>query len=133
MSRETIFEAPGLVLWFHSDTKIIHHELQKYPGAKVLESMLEKGLEVLRGRGACKWLSDDRRGGALPKSHHEWADEVWGPKAVRAGWKYWALVPPTNLLGSSNLKRLVQVYGAQGVTAQTFSDPQAAMNWLVSC
>ena len=57
----------------------------KYPGAGVLESALETGLEVLRARGAHKWLSDDRQGGALPKSHHEWGQNVWGPKAAAAG------------------------------------------------
>jgi hypothetical protein len=86
MNRETIVDTPGLLLWYYPDTKIIHHEMQKYPGAEVLESALEKGLEVLRTRGAHKWLSDDRKGGALPKSHHEWGNKVWGPAAAAAGW-----------------------------------------------
>jgi hypothetical protein len=133
MNRETIVDTPGLLLWYYPDTKIIHHEMQKYPGAEVLESALETGLEVLRTRGAHKWLSDDRKGGALPKSHHEWGNNVWGPAAAAAGWKYWALLPPAEALGSSNMRRLVTVYAALGVMVETFSDTKRAMAWLVNC
>lgn len=133
MSRETIVDVPGLTLWYYPDTKVIHHEMGKYPGAGVLESALETGLEVLRTRGGHKWLSDDRQGGALPKAHHEWGQNVWGPKASAAGWKYWALLPPKALLGSANMLRLAEVYAALGVTAKTFASPKAAMDWLVGC
>lgn len=132
MDRETIVETPGLVLWYYPHTKIVHHELQKYPGVAALEAALEKGLEVMRERGGRKWLSDNRRGGAVPKSHHEWAQKVWGPRAAAAGWKYWAVLLPEELLGHSNVNRLVDVYGALGVTTRAFDDLDAAMQWLTS-
>jgi hypothetical protein len=131
MNRETILELPGLTLWYYPITKVIHHEVSKYPGVSVLESALQKGLEVMRRRGARKWLSDDRKGGALPKTHHEWGQNVWGPDAAAAGWKYWALLPPSELVGSANVHRLVSIYGALGVTVKTFDDPVFAMHWLV--
>ena len=133
MTKETIVDRAGIVLWYYPDTKIIHHELQKYPGAEALESTLVKGLELMRDRGAREWLSDDRRGGALPKSHHEWGDKVWGPDAAAAGWQYWALVPPAEALGSANMSRLVKVYATLGVTVETFPDPRPAMAWLIAC
>ena len=133
MSKLTVIDGPELTLWYHRDKRIIHHQLHKYPGTKVLESALEKGLATLREHGAHKWLSDDRNSGALPKSHHEWAQNVWGPKAAGAGWRYWALVPPTEMLGSANMSRLKEIYGALGVTANVFSDPFQAMAWLMQC
>jgi hypothetical protein len=133
MTKETIVEVPALTLWYYPDTRIIHHEVAKYPGAETLESALQKGLELIRNRGASKWLSDDRRSGALPKSHHEWALNVWGPDAAAAGWKYWAVVPPTEMIGTKNIGRLIEIYGSLGVKVQSFRDPKAAMDWLVSC
>lgn len=56
---------------------------------------------------------------------------VWGPQAVAAGWKYWALVPPTDMLGSANMARVVEIYGALGVTVRTFETPDAGMKWLL--
>jgi hypothetical protein len=132
MNRETIVEVPGLTLWYYPETRIIHHELLKYPGTSVLESALEKGFSVLRSHGARKWLSDDRRGGALPASHHEWGRDVWGPKMATAGWRYWALVPPNEALGSANMRRVAKVYADLGVTVETFGDLGSAMKWLVA-
>jgi hypothetical protein len=132
MDRETIIDTPEIMLWYHPETKIVHHELQKYPGVAALQAALEKGLEVMRLRGARKWLSDNRRGGAVPRSHHEWAQTVWGPKAAAAGWKYWAVLLPHELLGYANANRLIDIYGALGVTAKTFQHPDAAMQWLLS-
>lgn len=131
MKKETIVEAPVITLWYYPDAKIIHHELRKYPGVATLEAALEKGLEIMQTRGARKWLSDDRRGGALPKSHHDWGQNVWGPKAVAAGWKYWAILLPEELIGSANIRRLIEIYASVGVTVKTFDHPESAMSWLL--
>ncbi len=129
-AKDIVIELPEMTLWYHRDKRIVHHQMHKYPGASVLEKVLEKGLETLKANGAHKWLSDDRAGGALPKSHHDWANEVWGPKAAAAGWKYWALVPPTEMLGQMNMSRLKETYASLGVTVNVFSDQFAALAWL---
>jgi hypothetical protein len=132
MYRETIIETPGLMLWYYPDTKIIHHELQKYPGVAALEAALEAGLTLMQTRGARKWLSDNRRGGAVPRSHHTWAQDDWGPRAAAAGWKYWAVLLPEELLGQANTNRLVDIYGRLGVTTRTFEHLEPATRWLIS-
>lgn len=130
--KQTIVELPGITLWYYPDKKVIQHQMTKYPGREVLESALNQGLEIIKTRGADKWLSDDRKSGALPKYHHEWGQNVWGPAAAAAGWKYWALCPPKELLGSSNMQRLVEIYSVLGVTVKTFEEPNAAMLWLTT-
>jgi hypothetical protein len=132
MNKETIVEALTLTLWYYPQEKILHHECKKYPGVDALESMLQRGLDVMRTRGASKWLSDDRLGGALPKSHHEWGQNVWARNAAAAGWRYWALLPPAGVLASANVHRLAEAYAALNITVKTFRDPKAAMEWLLS-
>jgi hypothetical protein len=132
MNKVTILETPVIMLWYYPDAGIVHHQVRKHPDAAEFESALEKGVEVLQLHGAHKWLSDDRRSGPLPKSHQEWAQKVWIPKAVAAGWKYWAFLLPTELVGSVNVGRLVEDYAALGVTVQIFTDPEDAMRWLVA-
>jgi hypothetical protein len=133
MHREIIFDVSGLTLWYYPISRVIHHQMDKYPGTETLEASLNAGLELMRTRRARKWLSDDRNGGALPKSHHEWGQKVWGPKAASAGWKYWALLPPEAMLGSVNMLRLVEIYKALGVVAKTFPNTGEAMDWLTRC
>jgi hypothetical protein len=130
MGKIVVLETREISLWYHEDKKIVHHELHRYPGAAALESALEKGLLVLSERNAHKWLSDDRNSGALPKSHHEWAELDWGPRAAKAGWKYWALIPPRELLGQMSMSRIERIYAALGVQVQVFADPKEGLAWL---
>lgn len=128
--RDTIIETPRMSLYFHPLEHVIHHEMHAYPGRDILEKILLGGLEVMKEHKAIKWLSDDRKGGAVPKSHHEWGDKVWAPQAVKAGWRYWALLPPADALGTANMKRLVQLYARKGVTVELFDDFDEAFTWL---
>lgn len=130
MWRETLIETPRMSLWYLPDDRIIHHQMHQYPGQETLEEVLLRGLEAMKEHGAQKWLSDDRAGGAVPRSHHEWGDQVWAPQAIAAGWKYWALLPPEQALGHANMTRLVQVYAGKGVTVKIFSEPSQAQLWL---
>src|SRR5687768_13697788 len=91
--RAPVLTPPGMTLWHFPEKRNVAHELERYPGAATLELVLERGVQLMAG-APFGWLSDDRNGGALPRSHHVWAETVWGPRAVAAGWTYWALVPP---------------------------------------
>jgi hypothetical protein len=128
--RETIIETQRMSLFYHPVEKIVHHEMHQYPGLELLQDILTRGLELIREKGATKWLSDDRNGGALPKSHHEWGDRVWAPDAIAAGWQHWGLVLPNDLLHNANMQKLARLYASQGVTVQVFSDPDEAFRWL---
>lgn len=128
--QETVIETPRMSLYYHPIENIIHHEMHSYPGIDILEEVLVGGLALMKKHRAIKWLSDDRNGGALPKSHHEWGDTVWAPQAVQSGWRYWALLPPADALGSANMKRLVGIYAKRGVTVELFDNYNEAFNWL---
>ena len=130
MLRETLIETPRMSLWYLPDDRIIHHQMHQYPSQETLEEVLLRGLEAMKEHGATKWLSDDRAGGAVPRSHHEWGEQVWAPQAIAAGWKYWAFLPPEQTLGHANMTRLVQVYAAKGVLVKVFSEPTQAQHWL---
>lgn len=131
-TKQVVIESELISLWHYPTAKLLHHQMHRYPGVKVLEDTLTQGLELIRTQGATKWLSDDRAGGAVPKSHHDWGATVWGPRAARAGWRHWALVPPRELLGRANMERLTKTYADLGVQVRVFSSPDEAFTWLVS-
>jgi hypothetical protein len=91
------------------------------------------GTATLAKYGGCKWLSDDRLQSAIPQADLNWADTVWFPKTVEAGWKFWALVLPENVVGQMNLKRVLRLHTEEGVTTKAFTDEYEAMRWLEDC
>jgi hypothetical protein len=127
---ETILDNEAALLRYYSDTKIVHHEFRRFLHGEPFREVLEKGLEIFRARGACKWLSDDRRNGPITTADGEWALQSWSPRVFAAGWKYWAVVLPEKVLGQMNMKRWMSTYEKNGVTARVFSDAVEARRWL---
>ena len=130
MSEITIIDNEFVTLWYHPDTKIVHHQFHQFLHGDPFRETLNTGTELLKKYGAQKWLSDNRKNTALSKEDTDWGKTDWFPRTVKAGWKFWAIVQPEQVLGQMNMKRLAKTYSEQGVTTEFFSDPDEAMAWL---
>jgi len=130
MPTQVILDNEDATLWFHPETKVVHHFVKRYIHGQALHDVLEKGAEVMEKHHATKWLSDDRNNGALSPDDEKWGKEVWFPRALKAGWKHWAIVQPAKIVGQLNIKRFKETYAQAGVNAAMFSDPDEATIWL---
>ena len=81
---------------------------------------------------ATKWLSDDRLNPMLNPTDRQWSIDVWQPKILQAGWKFWALVLPEQTAGKLRMGMMAEEYKKLGVTVQIFSDPDQGLAWLKS-
>ncbi len=127
-----VFESPSVVMWYHPDSKIVHHQIKKFAFGKEFRDFLLAGTAAMGKYKATKWLSDDRSNTALAKEDLDWAQTNWFPQTVAAGWKHWAIVQPEKTLGKMAMDRLVKDYLMAGINAKFFSDPEEAMKWLVA-
>lgn len=109
---------------------IVQHVMHRFVVSSVFRQALEAGLELLRAHKATKWLSDDRLNGVLSNEDAEWAARDWRPRAIAAGFRYWAMVLPETVLGKARILRLVEGERSAGLTIQTFGDPALARRWL---
>ncbi len=128
----TVYESPSVVVWYHPDSKIVHHQIKKFAFGKEFRDFLMAGTAAMAKNKATKWLSDDRSNTALAKEDTEWGQVEWFPKTLAAGWKHWAIVQPEKTLGKMAMERLVKDYLAAGVNAKFFSDVDEAMKWLIA-
>ena len=134
MSEEiTIIKNEYANLVYHPDTKIVSHSFLKPISGPAFRNILDTGAKTLEKYQASKWLSDDRGNSALPADDTEWSKSDWFPRAVKAGWKYWALVVPQDILAQMNLREFVDSYFEQGLRIAVFDDPEEAMKWLIIC
>jgi hypothetical protein len=130
MAPRTVLDNEYATLWFYDDKKIVHHKIKKYIHGEKLQQLLTTGYETLKASSGKKWLSDDTNNGALTKDDEAWAKANWFPTMVKAGWKYWAIVLPAQIIGQMNMKRFVDDYAKAGITVSVFSDSGQAMAWL---
>jgi hypothetical protein len=132
MSTFTIMDSEAATLWFHAEAGIVHHRFKKSVSGDDFRWILEGGLQLLKARGASKWLSDDRTNGALDPQDAQWAMNDWAPRAAAAGWRYWAIVLPRSAGGTEDMKQYIDRGPALGVDVQLFFDPLLALAWLES-
>ncbi len=130
MERQTLLETPSVSLWYYPKEGIIHHEIRQYVFGAELRKLLTTGGEALKKNHARKWLSDDRKNGPLSKEDGQWADKVWLPPIVAAGWNTWAMVQPELVIGQMNVKQFTDGFAKRGLTVKVFDDPARAMAWL---
>ncbi len=130
MSETTVIQNDSATLWWDEPNGIVHHAFHRFIHGADFRQIMEAGAELMEKHKATKWLSDDRANGALPKADSEWAQGVWFPRVMRAGWKYWALVQPETLIGQMNMKRFTTDYAERGLTVRVFSELEPARAWL---
>jgi hypothetical protein len=132
MAAEVLYDSEMATMWYHTDKKIIHHQIHKFIFGEEFHKLLLTGTDAMAKNHAQKWLSDDRTNTVVTKEDMDWGAVNWFPQTVQAGWKYWAIVQPEKTIAQMNMEKLAQEYAAMGVTAKFFSDPDAAMKWLES-
>jgi hypothetical protein len=132
MSVITLLDNPSAKLMYHPEEQIVHHQFHKGLDSETLRLVLNTGIDLLREHRAVKWLSDNRAIGPHEEDDRKWINEVWLPKVLTAGWKYWALIVPDDVKGRQDMSSYIQLFYENGVRVMVFTDVQAAKKWLIS-
>jgi hypothetical protein len=132
MPKITVIDNEAMSLWFHTDSKIVHHKMKRLLAIEEFKTLLSTGADYLEMYEATKWLSDDKNDTAISPEANEWGDKVWAPRVIKAGFKYWAVVMPNSAAGKLQMKRFIDEYRRRGVTVDMFDTPEDALAWLAS-
>ena len=132
MQKETIIDTELATLWYYPKEKIVHHKFHKYIYGDALHQILEAGVDLLIKNRACKWLSDDRNSAAMTKADSEWSAQEWRPKAIKSGWRYWAVIVPRSVTGKMSYNLLAERYKETVVEMKFFEDTKSGLIWLSS-
>ncbi|MBN2040358.1 MAG: hypothetical protein JW864_09970 [Spirochaetes bacterium] len=132
MGKEVIFDNGKMTVWYYDDCKVIHHRFNELIHGQDFRDGFTKGLEVLKEKGAVKWLGEEGKTKVLGREDQDWAGRVWNTQMLEAGWKYWAMVQPKSVTGTGKLfaEKMIKDYANLGVTVKIFEDVDSALDWL---
>jgi hypothetical protein len=130
MSPITLLDNRYVTLWFHPESRIVHHVMHRFVPIAAMRQLLQTGAEAMAAHRGCKWLSDDRKGPVVDAPRIAWARENWMPRLIETGFRYWAVVPSEAALGRWGMERAIEEYRAVGVEVCSFTTPEAAIQWL---
>ena len=128
--HQVIVDNEFAILVYYPDQGMIHHTIRKPVAGDVFRSVMTEGADALEEHKAIKWLSDDRRNSMLPPDDMDWASANWRPRVISAGWKFWALVVPEEMLARFTMQRAVNTAFEEGLRIQAFSKLDEAKTWL---
>ena len=125
-----IIDNEHATLQVYANKGIVHHKFNKFIYGEPFKEVLNKGAEAFEQYKCFKWLSDDRENSALRPEDVEWAQTVWEPRILKAGWKHWALILPKKVVGQMNMNRIVDRYKTIGINVEIFTEFEKAIVWL---
>ncbi len=130
MDKEVILEDENITIWYYNSKKIVHHQIHKSTQGKAFRNALTEVAAIFETKGAKKFLSDDRKNTFISHDDTEWLKNVWRPRVIKAGWKYWAIVLPDAGTGRMVMETIINEYFNLDVTLQLFINPDEALKWL---
>jgi hypothetical protein len=130
MDKILVADNSLISVWAYPERKLIHSRQKMYSHGDDFRDALNKGTDAMELYKATKWLSDTSVHGGLPPEDEAWVTQTWFPRTKAAGWRHWAVVKPTKIIGQLNLSRFIKTFADLGINACMFSDPVEAMKWL---
>lgn len=131
MNEIILMDNEFVTLKYHQNTKIIHHQFHEFVSTDTFKNCLLRGVAAMKQYGSTKWLSDDRKNGAIPKEDVQWSLSEWQPMAMEAGWRYWAIVVPEKVVGQMTINRIIKdPQIAARLNVKLFDKGAAAYEWL---
>lgn len=125
-----VYESEFAKVEWLADKKIVVLAQFGHNRGDFLKDSLNKGLECLIKNKAVKWLSDNRKLGFHKPEDAEWVNNDWTPRAIKSGWKKWALIQPESAVSNLNMKQFVEFFKQNGIEVKVFSDYEQGMSWL---
>jgi hypothetical protein len=129
----TVVDDAYYTAWCYPTKRLIHHQFHKYCYGDVFRTNLIKATEAFETYNCFKWLADDRNfSGALHQDDWEWGAVNFTPRAVEAGWKYYAMVLSEKAIAMMRQNQLVEYFASKGVRTQLFTKLEEAEEWIDS-
>jgi hypothetical protein len=112
--------------------KIVRKTFTGFIMGEEMQKAFNAGLSTLKKEQGRKWLSDNRQVKVYKQEDSDWINQVWFPAALKAGWKYWAVLEPEDFYGQMSMKKFTKTFAQQGLTLQVFHEMEQAIEWLQS-
>ena len=130
MVKTAIFNNDSMAIFYYPDTKILVQETLKFASSGERREALEEGLKIIERDHVPKWLTNNKSGSAIPEEDFNWGINIWFPKAIKAGLKYWAVILPEKAVGKLSGKKMLDGAAQHGVTIKIFQTEEDALKWL---
>ncbi len=130
MTAQVHLNHPFLTIYWDSERFCVWMEWKRFVKGDEFREGLEEGLELLRRKGAHRWLADCRNLSVVDLGDQAWTIAEWYPRAVRAGIRRMAIVWPEHSVARASVMDIMGKAQVSGMVVESFYDLAAARDWL---
>lgn len=110
--------------------KIVIAEWKGFASFAKMQTVLEKGLELIQEKNCTKWLGDTSNLAPFSTESSSWIVNNWMPRATAAGLKSIAYVVPKSAITRISLGKGIP---GSSIASAFFDNQAAAKAWLRTC
>ena len=125
------FERPYATVRWEADFNGVYAELHGFVPSEAYRETLEKALELLKAKGAHRWLIDISEQKVTSLEDQEWLATDFIPRCSAGGLKQHVLVVPKSVLAQMGLNRVDNIVSAIPVEYVPFGSLTEARQWLI--
>ncbi len=130
MSKIVVVDNEYITIECFPEEGLVAHTFHKALSGQPFRDALDAGTEALIEHGCYKWLSDDRSNGPLDSEDLEWAFNDWNIRTIDAGWKYWGIVVPTDMVSAVSMTRQIMDVNEKGLEVKVADNLEEILEWL---
>ncbi|MFN8530258.1 MAG: hypothetical protein U0670_16785 [Anaerolineae bacterium] len=123
-------ETEYVTLQYLPDKQCLYHVAQTYPNDQQFKNALNAGAAALEKYKINKWVSDDRKLGPMSPDLLQWGATEFNPRAIAAGWRFWANVVPEQVATATDTFAIMETLFEFGLRMMVFTNTQEAFEWI---
>lgn len=124
------FDKRWITVRFDESIQAVCLEWKGYAEGEEYRSGFDAGIELLRQKGASRWLADCRQLGPITQADQLWMNKDWHPRAAAAGMRWVALVSPKAAVARLSVKYIITRTHNADLVFNYFDDLESARSWL---
>lgn len=125
------FNKPYATISYDAILQSIKIEWKDYVNFEQYKEVLEEAFKTVEGRKCMRWISDMRKGQAVPKEAREWLQKEFIPRAAKTGVKKVAFLLEKNIFRKMYAESITTSIEFQGLIVQTFDNENLMNQWLM--
>lgn len=123
-------ESAYLDIEYDPELDAVRMHWKQFVSGEPFRDGLDRGLELVREKGASNWYADLRELGAVDQEDQEWSNNEWFPRAIEAGLTNMAIVRPESVVAEMSVDRIMQEVEGTDLVTYNVDDPDEAREWL---
>ena len=130
---ENVFSSEVISIEYDSTINVVVMNWKPvYIKTNLYREALEMGLEIVKEKGAEKWLANLKHMKLISRADENWTNDIWFPKALKSTLKWMGMVLSDDVFNKVAVKKIMSQDQLNSLIVDHFNCTEDGLDWLKS-